>query len=204
METRQRPKKLTITLCKQIYGESGAILKLDSRCMVCKAYFSINSNLLLCKNWKHDLKISNTSLIWLRWVKVLFLKKLLFFQKMETSTILRATCYWKVYFLNIDLCVYTGNNFHVPCMILMSFRQGEILPSCTTKRFPENSTQIRVKLTNFITEKFIVKLIFDYTDVMHDKPLTESFTNKIELVQYNTTLVIAVEIKRTSRECIYK
>ena len=89
-------------------------------------------------------------------------------------------------------------------MILMSFRQGEILPSCTTKRFPENSTQIRVKLTNFITEKFIVKLIFDYTDVIHDRPLTESFTNKIELVQYNTTLVIAVEIKRTSLECIYK
>ena len=33
-----------------IYGQFGAIRKPDSRCIVCKTYISINSNLLYYKN----------------------------------------------------------------------------------------------------------------------------------------------------------
>ena len=33
-----------------IYGQFGAIRKLDSGCIVCKTYISINSNLLYYKN----------------------------------------------------------------------------------------------------------------------------------------------------------
>ena len=35
-----------------IYGQFGAIQKLDSGRMVCKTYIFIKSNLLSCKNWK--------------------------------------------------------------------------------------------------------------------------------------------------------
>ena len=35
-----------------IYGQSGAIRKLDSGGIVCKTYISINSNLLSYKDWK--------------------------------------------------------------------------------------------------------------------------------------------------------
>ena len=38
-----------------IYGQFGAIRKLDSRCIVCKTYvFIYNSNLLSYKNWKQS------------------------------------------------------------------------------------------------------------------------------------------------------
>ena len=58
-----------------IYDQFGAIWKLDSRGMVFKTYISINNILLSYKNWKQNLKISNTTLILLLWRKILFLPK---------------------------------------------------------------------------------------------------------------------------------
>ena len=37
-----------------IYGQFGAIQKLDSGCVVYKTYISISSNLLSYKNWKQS------------------------------------------------------------------------------------------------------------------------------------------------------
>ena len=37
-----------------IYGQFGAIWKLDSGCIVCKPYISTNSNLLSYKKWKQN------------------------------------------------------------------------------------------------------------------------------------------------------
>ena len=58
-----------------IYGQLGAIRKPDSGRIVCKTYIFINNNLLSNKNWKQNLKISNTALTLLLQVKVLFLLK---------------------------------------------------------------------------------------------------------------------------------
>ena len=37
-----------------IFGQFGAIWKLDSGCIVCKTYIFINSNLLSYKNWNQN------------------------------------------------------------------------------------------------------------------------------------------------------
>ena len=59
----------------EIYGLLGAIRKPNSGRMVCKTYIFINnSNPLFYKNWKQNYKISNTALMLLFWVKVLFLQ----------------------------------------------------------------------------------------------------------------------------------
>ena len=80
-----------------IYGQSGAIQKLDSECITCKAYIFINSNLLFYKIWKQNYKISNTALTLLLWVPFLlkyhFCPKMLFLQKMLTSAKLREPWY---------------------------------------------------------------------------------------------------------------
>ena len=55
-----------------IYGRLGAIRKPDSGRIVCKTYIFINNNVLSYKNGKQNLKISNTDLALLIWVKVLF------------------------------------------------------------------------------------------------------------------------------------
>ena len=58
--------------------------------MVCKAYAFNNSNLLSYKNWKQNEKTSNTALVLLLWMKVLFLPKNAdSLQKMLTSATLR-------------------------------------------------------------------------------------------------------------------
>ena len=44
-----------------IYGQFGAIWKLDSRCIVDKFYIFINSNLLSCKNWKQNQRWKHSS-----------------------------------------------------------------------------------------------------------------------------------------------
>ena len=67
-------KNCDIILIFSIYGQFGAIRKPDSRHRVCKGYVVISSNLLFYKNWK-QLKIPNTALTLLLWVKVLFLLK---------------------------------------------------------------------------------------------------------------------------------
>ena len=52
--------------------------------------------------------------------------------------------------------------------------------------------------------KTFVRPILDYTDTMYEKPLTESFTDKLEMVQYNAALVITGAIKGTSRDRMYR
>ena len=50
--------------------------------------------------------------------------------------------------------------------------------------------------------KTFVRPILDYAD--NDKPLTESFKDKLEMVQYNAALVITSAFKGTSRDRIYR
>ena len=70
-----------VIVISSIYGHSGAIWKPDSGRIVCKTYILIKSNLLSYKNWKQNLKISNTVLTLLLWVKLLLLSKNYFLQK---------------------------------------------------------------------------------------------------------------------------
>ena len=62
-----------------IKGKFGAIRKPDSGRIVCKTHIFINSNLLLYKNSKQNYKISNTALMLLLSVKILFLTKIAIF-----------------------------------------------------------------------------------------------------------------------------
>ena len=43
-----------VIVISSIYGQSGAIWKPDSGCIVCKTYILIKSNLLSYKNWKQN------------------------------------------------------------------------------------------------------------------------------------------------------
>ena len=52
--------------------------------------------------------------------------------------------------------------------------------------------------------KTFVRPILDYADIIYDKPLTESFKDKLEMVQYNAALVITGAFKGTSRDRIYR
>ena len=54
-----------------------------------------------------------------------------------------------------------------------------------------------------IIYKTFVMPILDYVDIIYDKPLTESFKDKLEMVQYNAALVITGAFKGTSRDRIY-
>ena len=52
--------------------------------------------------------------------------------------------------------------------------------------------------------KTFLRPILDYANIIYDKPLTESFKDKLEMVQYNAALVITGAIKGTSRDRIYR
>ena len=52
--------------------------------------------------------------------------------------------------------------------------------------------------------KTFVRPILDYADIIYDKPLTESFKDKLEMVQYNAALVITGAIEGTASDRIYK
>ena len=52
--------------------------------------------------------------------------------------------------------------------------------------------------------KNFIRPILDYPDIIYQKPLTESFKDKLEIVQYNAALVITGAIKGTSRDRIYR
>ena len=52
--------------------------------------------------------------------------------------------------------------------------------------------------------KAFARHILDYADIIYDKPLTESLKDKLEMVPYNTALVITGAIKGTSRDRIYR
>ena len=52
--------------------------------------------------------------------------------------------------------------------------------------------------------KTFTRPILDYADIIYEKPLTESFKDKLEMVQYNAALVITGAFKGTSRDRIYR
>ena len=52
--------------------------------------------------------------------------------------------------------------------------------------------------------KTFIRPILDYVDIIYGKPLTESFKDKLEMVQYNAALVITGALKGTSRNLIYR
>ena len=52
--------------------------------------------------------------------------------------------------------------------------------------------------------KTFVRPILDYADIIYEKPLTESFKDNSEMVQYNAAPVISGAIKGTSRNRIYR
>ena len=67
------------------------------------------------------------------------------------------------------------------------------------------------KLSLILSRKSLLKIYksfvrsnLDYADIIYDKPLTESFKRKIEMVQYNAGLLITGAPKGTSRDKIYQ
>ena len=46
--------------------------------------------------------------------------------------------------------------------------------------------------------------ILDYADRIYEKPLTESFKDKLEMVQYNAALYITGTFKGILCDCIYR
>ena len=52
--------------------------------------------------------------------------------------------------------------------------------------------------------KSFVRSHLDYGDILYDQPTNESFTRKIESVQYNAALAITGAIRGTSRDKLYK
>ena len=72
-------RKCDVSAIFPIYSQFGAIQKPDFGPTVCKTYIFINSNLLSYKNFKHNLKISNTSLTLVYWKKISFFSKKLGF-----------------------------------------------------------------------------------------------------------------------------
>ena len=55
-----------------------------------------------------------------------------------------------------------------------------------------------------IIHKTFVRPIFKYANIIYDKPLTESFKDKLEMVRYNPALVITGAFKGTLRDGIYR
>ena len=71
---------------------------------------------------------------------------LIFCEKVLTLAKLTGLWYEKVYFLELNMCVYLGTKFQVSSIIPTSFRQGAILPLGTSKRTSKKPTQIRIKV----------------------------------------------------------
>ena len=69
-----------------LIGQYRAKWKSHSRCMSVILTFS-NSSYFSYKNWKHNLQISNTALILLLWVKVVFFWKKWLFAKKKNADI---------------------------------------------------------------------------------------------------------------------
>ena len=57
---------------------------------------------------------------------------------------------------------------------------------------------------NSLIYKFFVRPILYYIYVIYEKPLNESFKDKLEIVKYNAALVINGAIKDTLRDRIYR
>ena len=59
----------------------------------------------------------------------------------------------------------------------------------------------KILLTTF---KSFVRPNVNYADIIHDKPFTESFKRKIEMVHYKAALVITGAIKGTFHDKLYQ
>ena len=51
--------------------------------------------------------------------------------------------------------------------------------------------------------KSFIRPHLDYGDVIYDQPNNDSFSDKIEQLQYKACLGITIAIQGTSRECLY-
>ena len=109
------------------YGQFEAIRKPTSESMVFKTYIFIDSNLLSYKNWKQNQNISNTTLILLLWVKVLFLQKNTDFLKYWTNTDIskiKGVLLLKIIFSETTcVCMFLLTKFKVSSIVLTTFRQ---------------------------------------------------------------------------------
>ena len=70
-------------------------------------------------------------------------------------------------------------------------------------RLPEKVIQQSCDALLTISKSF-VKFHLDYGDIVYDKPNNESFTSRLERVQYKVCVAIAGAIQGTSCECLYK
>ena len=109
------------------YGQFEAIRKPTSESMVYKTYIFIDSNLLSYKNWKQNQNISNTTLILLLWVKVLFLQKntdfLKYWKNTDISKI-KGVLLLKIIFSETTcVCMFLLTKFKVSSIVLTTFRQ---------------------------------------------------------------------------------
>ena len=52
--------------------------------------------------------------------------------------------------------------------------------------------------------KSFVRPHLDYADVIFDKPSSATFSNRVELAQYNAALAITGTIRGTSKEKLYQ
>ena len=109
------------------YGQFEAIRKPTSESMVFKTYIFIDSNLLSYKNWKQNQNISNTTLILLLWVKVLFLQKntdfLKYWKNTDISKI-KGVLLLKIIFSETTcVCMFLLTKFKVSSIVLTTFRQ---------------------------------------------------------------------------------
>ena len=117
-----------------IYVQFAAIRKPDFGRMVYKTYIFINSNFLSRRTWKQNCKISNTALILLLWVKVLFLPKNTDFlhKKKACTSRIKGVLVLKGIFLKLHMCVYLRTKFQVFGIILTRFRQDRWGVNVTT------------------------------------------------------------------------
>ena len=132
-----------VTAVFPIFGQFGAIQKLDSGCIVCKTYNF--TNLLSYKNWKQNYKFFNTALTLLLWVNVLFLpKKCWYIAKNADISKLKRALIKKLYFLKLRMCVYLRTKILSCSITATNFTPSTPLPH-TSKRTPKKPTQIRIK-----------------------------------------------------------
>ena len=124
------PANCDVIVLFLVYGQFAAIRKQDSGYMIHKIYIFMDKNLLSYKNWKQNQKLSNTVLILLFYIKLLFLSKNAdFLQKnCDISKILMVLNGTKYLVLtgtfSETTCVYLSTKFQVSSIILSSFRQG--------------------------------------------------------------------------------
>ena len=103
------------------------------------------------------------------------------------------------------------NNNHVPStnsqkhLVLVSDSKLDFHEHVNNKITKGNKSKgimkklpLTLSITSLLTiYKNFVRPILDYTDIIYDKPLTESFKDKLKMVQYNAAPVITGAFKGT-------